>query len=68
MDQRVAPAPTQAGWKMSEFCPLVRLSKAKIHQLSADMQPRSVRIGRSRIIVESPAEWLARMASVQAAA
>lgn len=63
-----APAP-QAGWKLdTEFCPQARVSRAMVYKLPKHLQPRSVWIGRARIVTESPTEWLARLGASQEAA
>jgi hypothetical protein len=55
-----APAPEQAGYTISEWCEKVGISRTAEWQLPADEKPRSVHVGRRRIVTESPRDWLIR--------
>jgi hypothetical protein len=52
---------TQAGRSMETFAHEVDLHRATLYALPEELQPESVKIGRRRIIIESPEAWLKRM-------
>ena len=58
----------QAGYAPSAWCQSASISRAKLYQLPPELQPHSVKLGRRRIIVESPREYLARIAALNAQA
>lgn len=68
METRTTPTPTQAGWRIDEWVRLVGISRPMLYKLPLEQQPESVHVGRSRIIRESPARWLKRLAKQQRAA
>lgn len=61
-------AARQAGFSPSEFCALVSISRSRLYSLPESLRPRSLRLGRRRIIVERPEAYLARLAQSQEAA
>ena len=61
-------APDRAGWSIPRFCEECGFSRAHLYNLPQELQPKSVRLGRRRIIREQPAEFLARVAAAQEAA
>ena len=63
----VAP-PERAGWDAATWCPAPDISRALYYRLPPEQQPHSVKVGKRRIIRESPSDWLARMAAEQEAA
>ena len=54
----------QAGYAPSAWCQSASISRAKLYQLPADLQPRSVKLGRRRIITEAPRDYLERIAAL----
>jgi len=56
----------RAGFRIGEFVRACGFSRSTFYNLSKDQQPRSVKIGRARVIIETPAEYLRRLAHVQA--
>jgi hypothetical protein len=56
--------PGQAGFRYSHFWELVGLSRHVGYTLPAEFQPRSIHIGRSHIVIEAPADYLARLAQL----
>jgi len=58
----------RAGWDAATWCPAADISRALLYKLPATLRPHSVKIGKRRIIRESPAAWLARVAATQEAA
>ncbi|MGC2517862.1 MAG: hypothetical protein WA373_01965 [Burkholderiales bacterium] len=52
---------TPAGWRVKEWVKVVRISPAGFYLLPPEYRPRAVLIGKRRIILEAPAEWLTRM-------
>ena len=57
-----------AGYAPAEWCRRTSISRAKMYALPRDLQPRSIKLGRRRIIIEDPAAYLARLAQSQEAA
>ena len=64
--QNLTPAP--AGLKPATFARACSISRTALYQLPEELWPRTVRFGRAVVIVEPPAEWLARVAEIQQAA
>ena len=58
-----AASPTKAGWRLNEWLRDVGFGRSKYYSLPLDLQPRCVKVGALRLIVEPPAEYLARLAS-----
>ncbi len=56
----VSPAP--AGRSIDQFVREAGICRASYYNLPTDCQPRSVKIGKRRIVIESPTGWLERMA------
>lgn len=61
-------APDRAGWDAASWCPVANISRALLYKLPPEQQPFSVKVAKRRIIRESPADWLARIAAAQEAA
>jgi hypothetical protein len=59
---------TKRGWRVSEWANDVGLSRAKTFLLVADQTIKSVKVGTARIIVTSPADFLASRADKAEAA
>ena len=57
----------KAGWKMGEYADLVGVGRSKLYMLPRELQPKSVHVGSRRVIIEPPAEYLARIAAAQQA-
>lgn len=53
-----------AGRSVDEFAREVGICRATVYILEPECQPRSLKVGKRRIITESGAEWLARMAKL----
>lgn len=51
----------RAGWRLSQYCEATGLSRSYIYALSKEQQPRSIKIGKRRVITEAPADWLQRI-------
>jgi hypothetical protein len=56
-----------AGWAIPDWCAEAGISRTAEHMLPGDMKPRSVKIGRRRIIIEPPRDWLLRIEAAQRA-
>lgn len=54
-----------AGRRVPRFLAETGIGRTKLLTLPPELRPHSVLIGRVRIITESPADWLQRVASVQ---
>ena len=65
--KKTVPA-EQAGYAPADWCRRTSISRAKLYALPSNLQPRSVKLGRRRIIIEDPAAYLARLAQSQEAA
>lgn len=60
---RSAIAP--AGLSVGDFAKLAGVSRSLVYGLAPALQPRSVKVGRRRLVFEAPADWLARLAEAQ---
>ena len=58
---RHATTDTRAGWTVRAWCTATTISRAAYYALPAAIAPRSVTVGRRRIITESPTGWLSRV-------
>lgn len=58
---------TATGWSISEWLEVIGWSKSKFFALPTDKKPRSVVINRSVTLIESPGQYLARLAAEAAA-
>lgn len=54
-----------AGLRPREFWGAVGISRAGGYALPAELQPRSIKLGGCRVIIEPPAEYLARVEQLQ---
>ena len=54
------PAAT-AGSTIESWCPRVPIARSTFYQLPEDIRPKSLKIGRRVLILESPDAWLKRM-------
>jgi len=61
MEEKKVPAIEPAGMKIKQFARAVSLSPATIYALPVEQRPKAVLIGRSRIITETPWEFLQRV-------
>ena len=55
----------KAGFRINEFAAACGFSRSALYALPQNQQPRSVKVGRARIIIETPAEFLQRLAQMQ---
>ena len=58
----------RAGWSIPSFCEVCNFSRATFYKLPESIRPRSLKLGKRHIIIEPPAEYLARLAEAQEAA
>jgi hypothetical protein len=58
----------RAGFHITDWCDAVGFSRATYYNLPVELQPQSVRIGGRRLVIESPREYLLRVANSQQAA
>src|SRR5258708_36774532 len=58
----------RTGYSVEAFCVAIGICRASYYNLPPKLQPKSVMLGRRRIIREQPAEYLARIAETQEAA
>lgn len=55
---------TVAGFALEAWCKATGYSRATYYNLPIELQPQSVKIGRRRIISETPADYLRRIAEL----
>jgi hypothetical protein len=63
-------AEQRSGWDVASFAAESGVARATLYNLwssQGQLGPRFVHIGRRRVIIESPAEWLQRVAASQRA-
>lgn len=60
--QYQSTAPTTAGWRPADWLSAVGISKPTEQRLPESMRPKSVKVGRRRVIIEAPEKWLKRVA------
>jgi len=58
----------RAGWSIPSYCEACNFCRATFYNLPEDRRPRSLKIGKRHIVIEAPAEFLARLAAKQNAA
>ena len=63
-----APAVPKAGWRISQWCASVGISRPLYYTLQQELRPRVVRLRGVPIIAESPDDYLQRIAALQAEA
>jgi hypothetical protein len=61
--RKKAQALARAGSSVNQFCDAVGYCRATLYNLPSELRPFSVKIGRRRIIIEQPADYLARLAA-----
>lgn len=54
---------SQAGWNISGWCAATSISRATFYTLT--LKPRTVKIGRRTVVIESPQAYLARIAGLK---
>ena len=64
--RRIPPDPTAASWSVSAWCELaraagVRMSRQHFYELPSEGRPHIVYAGNVPLVLESVADWLARM-------
>jgi hypothetical protein len=55
----------QIAYRPAQFARACSFSRSTYYSLPPDRQPLSVKVGRARIIIESPAAFLQRLAQMQ---
>lgn len=55
----------RAGWPLRAWCASANVSVATYYTLKDGIRPKSVKLGKRRIIIEAPADWLRRMAEAE---
>lgn len=56
-----AESGSRVGWPITAYVNVVGISKAGYYAMPEDLKPRSVKIGKRRLIVEQPLDWLRRV-------
>ncbi|MCW5624168.1 MAG: hypothetical protein KIT73_05570 [Burkholderiales bacterium] len=63
--QAEVSSPPKAALSVNEFCHAIGIGHSSFYEMPADQQPLTVRIGRRRLVVESPTDYLERLAGAQ---
>ena len=58
----------KVGWRLNVWCRMVGINENLFYRLTPDIAPPSAKVGRARIVIESPQDWLQRVARQQAEA
>jgi len=58
----------RAGWPIPQWCEAVAFSRATFYNLPPERRPRSIKLGKRHIIIEPPAQYMARLAAAQGVA
>jgi len=61
MAQKHSITETPTGRSVAAFAHAVGYGRTSIYELPPELQPQSIKLGRRRIIVEQPADWLQRV-------
>lgn len=56
----------RAGWDVPRWCAAVGVGRSSFYALPEGLRPLSVKIGRRRLILEAPDQFLRRVASGKA--
>ena len=57
------PPEARAAWNIPEWCRELRLGRSTFYTLS--IRPRYIKVGKRLIVIESPADYAARIAKLQ---
>lgn len=53
---------SRAGWSIPAWCASAGISRGLFYTLEGERAPRSVKLGKRRIVLEPPSDYLARIA------
>ncbi len=53
----------KAGFNIKEWCKAVGIGRSSLYVLQGNLRPRMAKIGKRNIVVESPREYLDRIAA-----
>ena len=56
---------TPASWPVTRWCAIAGIGRTKFYALPPEQRPRSARIGAVDLIIESPTDYLERVAREQ---
>ena len=56
----------RAGWSVERFVEATGVSRSMLYAMRPELQPAFVKVGKRRVITESPARWLERLRLTQA--
>ncbi len=51
----------QAGYPIAAWCAAANISRATFYNLPPELQPSSVKLGKRRIVIEPPQDFLRRV-------
>lgn len=55
----------RAGWRIPKWLEAVSMSRSKYYDLPTEQRPATVKLGKVQIIIESPTDYVRRMALQQ---
>jgi hypothetical protein len=56
----------QEAFRVAAWCRAVQISRSGFYALPEELKPRSIVLGRRRLITESPRAWLERISATKA--
>jgi len=65
MSDAIRTTADRAGWSIPSYCAACGFSRATFYNLTDEQRPRSLKLGKRHIIIEPPADYLARLAAAQ---
>jgi len=57
--------PGQAGFRVKQFVRACGIGRTAYYTLPKEQKPKTVKIGRAVVIIETPVEFLRRLAEIQ---
>jgi hypothetical protein len=65
MQDQHTTAEAQRNWRPKPWCFDAGIGLATLYALPPEKQPRSIKVGNVRLIIESPREWARRIGGAQ---
>jgi hypothetical protein len=63
LEQQVKPG--QVGYRMAEWARALGISVRMAYELKGQLRPRQIKLNTAVVVIESPAEYAARVAQLQ---
>ena len=58
----------KAGFSIREWCPAVGMGRSTFYVLPLELRPKTVKLGKKHLVIESPRDYLDRIAAQSKAA